>query len=425
MLVAAFWFMYMADWFGDLTFYQSIYNISLTSSANDTEKTWYAVLAVIQLILTLIVVIFFITSRKAIRRLIAILKESCKVFKALAAIIFWPLLLQLPLELAILCYGIGMGYFVLMVWTDLTECAILLVCHIGIILWTLQFVKATVWTSMSGAVAEWYVRTKPIKDRTCKICTLGCADLWQATGMVLCKHLGSMALGSLIIAICQLIRLVLASIDYYTKDLQDKNLWLKLVMKCSQCVMWCLQKTIEFISYYGYVFVAIKGHSFCRACFVTFGFVAKYMTQTVVNKAVQGMLRLLIGWTTPVACGLTTFFILDSISNYDQYNPIWAGIVVFVVAYVVADGIVTVYDCIIDTIYLSAFQDMERPGGPKYMSDDLRKGFGLDPAVAAHEAGNHARKYVPVGERKKQGVVTVLSPGASNPAAGEPGQSYA
>ena len=54
-----------------------------------------------------------------------------------------------------------------------------------------------------------------------------------------------MVFGSLVIAICQLIRYVLTAIDYYTQDLQEKNIWLKLVMKCAQCVMFCLQKTIE------------------------------------------------------------------------------------------------------------------------------------------------------------------------------------
>ena len=34
---------------------------------------------------------------------------------------------------------------------------------------------------------------------------------------------------------------------------------LKLGMKCVQCCMWCLQKTVEFVSYYGYVYVAIEG----------------------------------------------------------------------------------------------------------------------------------------------------------------------
>ena len=36
-----------------------------------------------------------------------------------------------------------------------------------------------------------------------------------------------------------------------TQAQQGENLVLKLAMKCAHCCMWCLQKTVEFVSYYG------------------------------------------------------------------------------------------------------------------------------------------------------------------------------
>lgn len=54
-------------------------------------------------------------------------------------------------------------------------------------------------------------------------------------------------------------------------------------------------------------------------------------------------------------------------------------------------GICTVYDCCIDTIYLLSFEDMSRSGGPKYMSADLRAGFGFD--NAENEVSSSATKY--------------------------------
>lgn len=61
--------------------------------------------------------------------------------------------------------------------------------------------------------------------------------------------------------------------------------------RCSQCAVYCLQKTIEFISYFGYIFVATRGESFCKACASTFGFVIKNMAQTAVNNIVQSLLK--------------------------------------------------------------------------------------------------------------------------------------
>ena len=75
-------------------------------------------------------------------------------------------------------------------------------------------------------------------------------------------------------------RLVLASIDYYTRDLQDQNCVLKLVIKCSQCCMYCMERTIQFVSYTGYIFVAMEGVGFCKGCYETFKLVATYPAQT-------------------------------------------------------------------------------------------------------------------------------------------------
>lgn len=170
---------------------------------------------------------------------------------------------------------------------------------------------------MAAAVGVWFTTINAPGSAAHGCCGFGtgCAELWHSTFLVLSKHMGSMAFGSLILGICRLLRLILSTIDYYTQDLQDSNLFLKLVLKCdpiptlhygtlrqalsartcagrcSQCVMWCLQKTIEFISYFGYIFVAIRGENFCRACVSTFGFVVKNLSQTAVNKTVQSLLK--------------------------------------------------------------------------------------------------------------------------------------
>ena len=120
-------------------------------------------------------------------------------------------------------------------------------------------------------------------------------------------------------------------------------------------------------------------------------FIAKYTTQTAVNKTVQALLRLLIGWSIPLTCAVTTFYILDGVTAYKEYNSMWPALIVFISSFIIADGICTVYDCCIDTIYLLSFEDMEREGGPNFMSDELRAGFGLD--CSEKESSDAAKKY--------------------------------
>ena len=125
-----------------------------------------------------------------------------------------------------------------------------------------------------------------------------------------------MAFGSATIALCQLVRIVLELVDGSTKkarpgvnerteaatahlrgpppfflflsvfsmQAQDANLILKLALKCAKCAMWCLQKCIEFISYYAYIFVALEGRGFCLAAKGTFELLRNNGAQVAVNK---------------------------------------------------------------------------------------------------------------------------------------------
>jgi len=248
---------------------------------------------------------------------------------------------------------------------------------------------------MSCAVAYWFVAdNKPGEGTTCCKAGTGATRLWDATWTIVSKHTGSMAVGSFIIALCQTVRIVLKAVDNATKAEQDKNLMFKLIIKCSQCAMWCLQKTVEFISYYGYVFVAIEGDSFCRACKETFVLCCTYPSQVAVNQTVKKLLGLLMTWSTPMICAVLCFYSLDANADYSDagYSPLYAAIFVFILGYVIADNITTVFDCCIDTIYLCAFKDMKENDPPKFMSNDMREGFGIDKAEAEGGKGYEAVK---------------------------------
>ena len=143
----------------------------------------------------------------------------------------------------------------------------------------------------------------------------------------------------------------------------------------------------------GYVFVALDGSSFCKACKDTFVLIGAYPAQAAVNAMVKGLLLLLLGWSTPFLCAAACFFALEADGAYlgKGYSPIYAAVVVFAASFVIADGITMVFSCCIDTIYICAFKDMRENHPPKYMSNDLREAFGID--AADKETG---QSYQPV-----------------------------
>jgi choline transporter-like protein 2/4/5 len=189
------------------------------------------------------------------------------------------------------------------------------------------------------------------------------------------RHLGSIAFGAAILTIMTIIRMILAAIDYYTKEYQASNLALKIAMKCVQCCVWCFDQTVKFITYYGYIFVAIEGASFCSACWSTFSIIFKYPAQMSVNALVSKLLSVIISLSIPTSCTALGFIWIGN--NSDSSSPVYSAIAIFFLSYVIAICVTDVFKCCVDTIFVCSFKDMEENKPPKFMTEELRDGFGL------------------------------------------------
>ena len=267
-------------------------------------------------------------------------------------------------------------------------------------LWSVNFCRAISWTAMASAVGYWFVVDNAPNAPQHRTMYTGCGlcRLLDSTLTVCTKHLGSMAFGSLIIASCQLVRICLKVFE--ASEAGRRSQLLRLVLKCAQCAVFCLQKSIEFVSYYGFVYVALEGGSFCKGCKSTFHLVARYPAQVAVNKTVQKLLALLMGWSTPALCALSCYYRLDNDAAYAaRFSPMHASVAVGLVAWVIADGLTTTFSCCVDTIYISAFVNMESNHPPKYLSNALREGFGFDRAEDEAPVGA-SKLYRPVDHNK-------------------------
>ena len=74
---------------------------------------------------------------------------------------------------------------------------------------------------------------------------------------------GSLAFGSLIIALIQIIRAALEYIEYKLKQGPDPGPVVKFILKCMRCCFWCLEKFMKFLNKNAYIEVAVYGKNFC------------------------------------------------------------------------------------------------------------------------------------------------------------------
>eukprot|EP00835_Amoeboradix_gromovi_P004264 NODE_322_length_11016_cov_0.249061.p2 type:complete len:545 gc:universal NODE_322_length_11016_cov_0.249061:506-2140(+) len=109
--------------------------------------------------------------------------------------------------------------------------------------WTFNFIVAVAETITAGAVAQWYW-TLDRKNLPKKI-------VWDSVVRTLKYHLGSVAIGSLLIAILQTLRAMLSYAQMHSK--KAKSIWVKRALSCLSCCLFCFEKALKFLNTNAYI----------------------------------------------------------------------------------------------------------------------------------------------------------------------------
>lgn len=385
---------------------------SVVANSSDMSQMVYLVLGTLFAISALLYVIFLIVWRQAVKQCIAIVREVTKVLFALPFMTMWPAV-SVFFQLAIAVYAVTIGSVIVsqneaafnsvataiagevntsqtagavdtaletFVNTDQTLLvAIMLIIHIVGCIWAYYITVCATYATQARACGVWFF-SHGLDESSGEVVQQGSFFFGTKTVLVCAwcifsRHLGSICFGAAILTIMTVIRLILEGIDYYTKDQQDKNFLLKLALKCAKCCLYCMDKTVKFITYFGFIFVAIEGSSFCGGCLSTFAFIMKYAAQMSINSLVSTILKFVISLSIPTGCAILAFMLIDQAGGY---SPMWCAVTVFILAFVIASCITDVFKCCIDTIFVCSFKDLEENTPPKFMSTALRTGFGLE-----------------------------------------------
>ncbi|KAI9986027.1 hypothetical protein PInf_024868 [Phytophthora infestans] len=253
---------------------------------------------------------------------------------------------------------------------------LLVAYHFFGFLWTAQLINAISMCTIAGAVSRYYwSRNKSSEE-------MGRFPVLTSFKNCFRYHFGSLAFGSFIIAVVQFIRAALLYLDHQTKDLQQSNLVLKVVMKIVQCCLWCLEKCLRFLSKNAYILIAMKGHSFCVSAKDAFKILLTNIAQV---GAVSTVTFLLLGagkLAVALSCAIATFAYLEK--NTDDYgvggdhelsSPLASILVALLLGWFVASTLLGVYEMAIDTILLCFCEDKElnKESAQYFMSDSLKK----------------------------------------------------
>ena len=118
--------------------------------------------------------------------------------------------------------------------------------------WTSQFILASQQMVIAGAVSMWYFS----EDRRQLECPVG-----RSIRRLILYHMGSVALGSFLITLCIVPRLI---ITYIAQKLRSfDNSCMKCLLRCCYCCLWLIERFMKYLNHNAYTIISIEGLDFC------------------------------------------------------------------------------------------------------------------------------------------------------------------
>ncbi|XP_010793741.1 LOW QUALITY PROTEIN: choline transporter-like protein 5-B [Notothenia coriiceps] len=251
---------------------------------------------------------------------------------------------------------------------------VLHLCNLFMFLWLVNFTIALGQCTLAGAFASYYWALKKPDD-------IPVSPLYSSFSRAIRYHTGSLAFGSLILAVVQTIRMVLEYVN--TKLKGSENACARFLLCCLQCCFWCLENFIRFMNRNAYIMIAIYGKNFCTSSKDAFFLLMRNIIRVAVLDKVTDFLLFLGKLLISGSVGVLAFFfftrkipvIQEEVPSLNYY---WVPLVTVIFgSYMIAHGFFNVYAMCVDTLFLCFCEDLERNDGssfrPYYMSPGLHK----------------------------------------------------
>ncbi|MBN3284735.1 CTL5B protein, partial [Polyodon spathula] len=226
---------------------------------------------------------------------------------------------------------------------------ILQICNVFVFLWLVNFAIALGQCTLAGAFASYYWAFKKPGD-------VPACPLFSSFGRAIRYHTGSLAFGSLILAIVQLIRIILEYLDHKLKSAQNK--FAKFMLCCLKCCFWCLEHFIKFMNRNAYIMIAIYGKNFCSSAKEAFFLLMRNVIRVAVLDKVTDFLLFLGKVLIAGSVGVLAFFfftrripvIQEEVPSLNYY---WVPLLTVIFgSYLIAHGFFSVYAMCVDTLFL-------------------------------------------------------------------------
>lgn len=246
----------------------------------------------------------------------------------------------------------------------------MLYVYLVALIWVSEFIFAASQLCLAGAVALWYFK-KPTDSPVC-----------DSMGKLVKYHLGSVAKGSFLITIFKIPRLILTYLYAKLKTGAEKGNGLAdCLLKCLICCFWCLEKFIRYLNHNAYTVIAIESINFCPAAGVAWKAIWTHVVSVATINGIGDFVLFLGKLAVAGVCGFIALILLKKDPEIQFYMvPVF---VIAVFAFFVAHVILSLYEIVVDTLFLCVYEDrhINGPNG-RWKESNLANLLGEERAVA-------------------------------------------
>uniref|UniRef100_A0A0N5BAG2 Choline transporter-like protein 5 n=1 Tax=Strongyloides papillosus TaxID=174720 RepID=A0A0N5BAG2_STREA len=194
-------------------------------------------------------------------------------------------------------------------------------------------------------------------------------------------HVGSLAIGSLLVAIVKFIKVILEWLHNKLKGAE--NFILRFLFKCMTVFFWLLENFLKFLNKNAFILMAIYGKPFWTSAKDAFSLISRNLIRVVVVNRVTSILLFIGKLSITISLGFLSFqyfsgnWVIEEIPKF-YLNYYFTPVVIIVIGtYIIADLFFDVYEVGVNTMFLCFLQDSEINDGsidkPFYMSKNLKK----------------------------------------------------
>ncbi|XP_076274433.1 choline transporter-like 2 isoform X3 [Rhynchophorus ferrugineus] len=383
-------------------------------SSSKTKRDIFLVLIIAVAIVLAIILLVLIFLRKRIVMAIALVKEGSKAVGSVTSVLFFPIVPWI-FQFGIIAYTICTGAYLMTTGEPIyrirtngtctisnkecepgktvdydPDCPNATCKYIGLanqnyypyfqaynifgFFWLAFFMSAFGQLVMAEVFARWFWTKNKSK--------LPFFAVTSACFIAVRYHLGTIAFGSLIIAICRIIRLCLEYIDRKLKKYDNE--FTKAILCCLKCFFWCLEKFLKFINKNAYIMCAIHGKNFCSSAKDAFSLLVRNLVRVFVLDKITDFLFFISKVLVTLGVGAVAYVVFASdIVNFVDKTKIQYGVVpviiIMIATYLIATLFFNVYSMAVDTLFLCFLEDIENNNGkdkPYFMPRSLMKIFG-------------------------------------------------